>query len=413
MYHENRIPLKIRLKHPVVQGDKKLDLDGVGGRKAKRAHLSLVDTERIKMFRELSRQTPKDIAEAKMLRDIEHTAFFQISSVFSARKDLKTILEVIGQESLNCLKANRSTIFLMHENSGILKIQCTHASDSVHKQLDLQEEGKIAQKTLRQNKPFLLKKPKDFSDFFKYDDGREWKITSLMSIPLSSNGKTMGVLSAVVINEKYGFDENSLQFFSTFANFASTAIGIAELLEEVSKAKSLRITYERYLDNILNQLQGLSQRERERIDSHILKLQDRPEINEKKLLEDQAQEKVAGVQGIITLKKGAGIDRRKDERVETVVRVEFDEEYWGFTKNLSRGGAFILTPDPMELGDEFLLKLFIPDGGEPIESDCKVIWTNKYGKETKEVRRGMGIKFLRLQPEAQKRIEEHIKSHKK
>jgi uncharacterized protein (TIGR02266 family) len=189
-------------------------------------------------------------------------------------------------------------------------------------------------------------------------------------------------------------------------------MGMADLLEEVSKAKGLRITYERYLDNILNQLQGLSLRERERIDSHILKLQADPKIDEKKFLEDQAQEKVAWVQGTIILKEDSGIDRRKDERVETRVRVEFDEEYWGFTKNLSKGGASILTPDPMELGDEFLLKLFMPDGGEPIESACKVIWTNKYGKETKDLRRGMGIKFLGLQPEAQKRIEEHIRSHK-
>jgi transcriptional regulator with GAF, ATPase, and Fis domain len=173
------------------------------------------------MFRKLLRQSPKDIAEAKILRDIEHTAFLQISSVISAHKDLKTILEVIVRESLNCLKANRSTIFLMHEKSGILKIQCAHASDSLHKQVDLHEEGEIAQKTLRQNKPFLLRRPKDFSDFFKYNE-RERKITSLMSIPLSSNGKPMGVLSAVAINEEYGFDEKSLQFFSSFANLAST-----------------------------------------------------------------------------------------------------------------------------------------------------------------------------------------------
>jgi uncharacterized protein (TIGR02266 family) len=118
------------------------------------------------------------------------------------------------------------------------------------------------------------------------------------------------------------------------------------------------------------------------------------------------------VQGTIILKEKSGINRRKDERVETTVRVEFEEEYWAFTKDLSKGGAFILTPDPMELGDEFLLKLFMPDGQEPIEVACKVIWTNRYGKETKELRRGMGVKFLRLQPEAQKRIEEHIKSHK-
>jgi uncharacterized protein (TIGR02266 family) len=322
-------------------------------------------------------------------------------------------LEVIARESLNCLKANRSTIFLINEKSGILKIQCTCASDSLHEQVDLREEGEIAQKTLRQNKPFLLRRPKDFSDFFKYKE-RERQITSLMSIPLSSNGKTMGVLSAVVINEEYGFDEKSMQFFSSFANFASTAMGMADLLEELSKAKSLRFTYERYMDNILNQLQGLSQREGERIESHILKLQAEPNIDEKKFLEDQAQEKVAWVQGTITLKEevGIGIDRRKDERVETRVRVEFEEEYWIFTKNLSKGGAFILTPDPMELGDEFVLKLIMPDGEEPIESACKVIWTNKYGKQTKDLRRGMGIKFLGLQPEPQKRIEEHIKSHK-
>ena len=363
------------------------------------------------MFRKLLRQSPKDLAEAKVLRDIEHTAFFQISSAFSAHKDLKTILEVIARESLNCLKTNRSTIFLMHEKSGVLKIQCSYASDSLHKQVDLQEEGEIAQKTLRQNKPFLLRRPKDFSDFFKYAE-RERQITSLMSIPLPSNGKGMGVVSAVLINAECGFDEKDLHFFSSFANFASTAIGMADLHEEVSKGKSFRTTYERHLDDILNQLQGLPQRERERMDSHILKLQAEPKIDEKKFLEDQAQGKVAWVQGTITLKEEAGIDRRKDERVETRVRVEFEEEYWGFTKDLSNGGAFIRTPDPMELGDEFLLKLFMPDGAEPIESACKVIWTNKYGKETHDMRRGMGIKFLRLQPEAQKRIEELIKSHK-
>jgi Tfp pilus assembly protein PilZ len=54
----------------------------------------------------------------------------------------------------------------------------------------------------------------------------------------------------------------------------------------------------------------------------------------------------------------------------------------------------------------------MPDGQEPIEVACKVIWTNRYGKETKDLRRGMGVKFLQLQPEAQNRIEEHMKSHK-
>jgi uncharacterized protein (TIGR02266 family) len=358
--------------------------------------------------------TLKDVREPKALIHIERleAAFFKISSVMSTQKDLNTILEVILRESLNCLKGNRCTIFLMDEENGALKIHRTSASDSFYEELGLHEEKEVAQETLNQNKPFLLGGPRDFSDFFKYEE-RERKITSLLSIPISFEGKTMGVLSMVLINEEYGFDEKSLQLFLSFANLASIAMEMVDLHEEVSKAKSSRITYERYLDNMLNRLQGLSEKEPQPVDSHIAKIpaeQTKQRVDEKKFYEGQPQEKVSWVQGTITLKEDSGIDRRRDERVETIVRVEFDEAYWGFTKNLSKGGASILTPDPMELGDEFFMKLHMPDGGEPVEVACKVVWTNRYGKETEDMRRGMGIKFLGLQPEVQKRIEEYIQS---
>jgi uncharacterized protein (TIGR02266 family) len=371
------------------------------------------------VFSKLSVQTPKvgiiqkEIKEQKALTYIERVemAFFQITSVINAQKDINAILEVIVRESHNCLRVSRSTIFLMDEKSGILKIHCTYASDLLQKEVGLPEERDVAQKTLRQNKPFLFGGPGNLPDLLKNQE-RERKITSLMGIPLSSGGKTMGVLSAVLINEEYAFDEKDLQFFSSFANLASTALGMADLLEEITKAKSLRITYERYLDNILNQLQVPSEKEPPPIDSHRVEMQTEQQVDAKDLHGDQDKEKVTWVQGTITLKEEPGMNRRQDERVETIVRVEFEEQYWGFTKNLSKGGAFILTPDPMDLGEEFFMKLHMPDGGEPIEVTCKVVWTNKYGKETHDMRRGMGIKFLRLQPKIQDRIEEYIKSRK-
>ena len=64
----------------------------------------------------------------------------------------------------------------------------------------------------------------------------------------------------------------------------------------------------------------------------------------------------------------------------------------------------------MDLGDQFALKLQLPDGGEPIEVACKVIWTNRYGQESKHLRRGMGVKFLNPADGIQKRIEKYIKS---
>ena len=125
----------------------------------------------------------------------------------------------------------------------------------------------------------------------------------------------------------------------------------------------------------------------------------------------ETNEKIPWAQGFIFPKENSAINRRKDERIEVTVRVEFDEEYWGLTQNLSNGGAFILTPNPMDLGDEFLLKLHIANGGEPVEVACKVVWTNIYGKETEALRRGMGVKFLELRPEDQNRIQEYINNY--
>jgi GAF domain-containing protein len=107
----------------------------------------------------------------------------------------------------------------------------------------LVEEKEVAKKALRQGKPLLLAGPESFSDFFKYEE-RENKITSLMSIPLFARGKAMGVLSALLINGRYDFDEKSLRFFQLFQSWS--AVIIMHFYEE-AQAKDFRITYEHIL----------------------------------------------------------------------------------------------------------------------------------------------------------------------
>lgn len=55
----------------------------------------------------------------------------------------------------------------------------------------------------------------------------------------------------------------------------------------------------------------------------------------------------------------------------------------------------------------------MPNGGDPIEVQCRVTWTNKYGKVTKDMGKGMAVKFLNLHPEKKKKIDEYIQSEKK
>jgi uncharacterized protein (TIGR02266 family) len=348
-----------------------------------------------------------DATETLEYIDRLESAMFQISSALKSYKDSNRMLEVISQESIHCLRAHRSTIFLLEPKGEALKIKFTQALDPRYQQVGLVEEKEIAKRALRQGSPLLLAGPESFSRFFKYEE-RDNKITSLLSAPLLAKGKPMGVISVALINGTYIFDERSLKCISSLVNFASLSVEIADLLEEVQKGNSVRTAYEGHLDNILGQLQSLSQKEQERINTHIIMIKAEQETDNNEFLEYQTNGKVPWAQGTIIIKD----ERRENERVEIKVHVEFDEEHWGLTENLSMGGAFVLTTDPMDLGDEFLLKLHIPDGREPFEGECKVVWTNKYGKESNDLRRGMGIKFLNLKEENRIRIEEFIKAFK-
>ncbi len=371
---------------------------------------------KILIFKKLEGQFPKgrtiegDVGMRGLMdHDRLETAFFRISSAISAHDDLPTTLEFIARESLICLKAQRSTIFLMERKNGILNPQFTFAANPLYEGVNLPEEKEVARKASGLMRPFLLQEPKDFSDFLKYE-GRGQKITSLVCIPLSSRGKPIGALSVVLIKEGRSFSEKDLQLLSIFGNHASIAIENAHLQEELRKRMSFRRSYLKYLDDTLNQLGNLSEEERGRIETHIRRLMQAQQTDEKQSSKPQPREEIEGVKGGSGSSIELGTDRAMGDRAEGVSRVEFAGGSLGLADEVTPGGVFIRTPNPMELGEQFILKLNMSDGEQPIEVACKVIWTNSYGRESHDPRRGMVVKFLNLEQEAQKRIEEYIRS---
>jgi Tfp pilus assembly protein PilZ len=231
-----------------------------------------------------------------------------------------------------------------------------------------------------------------------------------LCIPLASRGKPIGALSVVLIKEGRAFSEKDLQLLSIFGNHASVAIENDHLQEELRKRMSFRRSYQKYLDDTLNQLENLPEEERRRIETHIKSLIQPQEADEKKPFEAQPREEVEGVKEGLGSNREWGTDQGMGDRAEGVSRLEFAGGSLGLADEVTPGGVFIRTPDPMELGEQFILKLNMSDGEQPIEVACKVIWTNSYGRESHDPRRGMVVKFLNLKQEAQKRIEEYIRS---
>ena len=90
-------------------------------------------------------------------------------------------------------------------------------------------------------------------------------------------------------------------------------------------------------------------------------------------------------------------ERREYPRAPIELKVEYrrlNTFFADYTKNISRGGTFIKTRKPLDVGTEFLFKLQIPTLEEPIVLKGKVQWTVAPDEETEDSPPGMGIKFI-------------------
>lgn len=91
-------------------------------------------------------------------------------------------------------------------------------------------------------------------------------------------------------------------------------------------------------------------------------------------------------------------DRRDGDRQAIELRVEYTRVnafFADYTKNISQGGTFIQTKNPVAVGTEFAFALFLPGEAEPIRLRGQVERVIEEGDpEGREP--GMGVRFIYL-----------------
>jgi type IV pilus assembly protein PilZ len=89
-------------------------------------------------------------------------------------------------------------------------------------------------------------------------------------------------------------------------------------------------------------------------------------------------------------------EHRDDPRAPIELKVEYrrlNTFFADYTKNISRGGTFIKTQKPLDIGTDFVFKLFIPTLDEPLLLIGTVQWIINPGEEGPGEFPGMGIQF--------------------
>lgn len=78
--------------------------------------------------------------------------------------------------------------------------------------------------------------------------------------------------------------------------------------------------------------------------------------------------------------------------------------------NLGKGGLFLKTLLPLESGTMLRCAFRLPDGGTPIIANAKVAW-NRRGTDAREHPAGMGIRFINLAKEEQRRLRDFVSDY--
>jgi len=109
-------------------------------------------------------------------------------------------------------------------------------------------------------------------------------------------------------------------------------------------------------------------------------------------------------------------DRRREARAPIELKVEYkrlNTFFYDYTKNISKGGTFIKTERPLDIGTIFLFKLILPAQAEPLELRGEVRWVVKEGEPLPPQvqpghEAGMGIKFVYDSADQRRELESFV-----
>lgn len=111
-----------------------------------------------------------------------------------------------------------------------------------------------------------------------------------------------------------------------------------------------------------------------------------------------------------------GAESREHGRQPIELKVEYkrlNSFFSDYTRNISRGGTFIKTSRPLDVGTEFIFKLYVPNLDEPLRIVGRVQWVVTQedldaGRRRGPGEPGMGIRFVYRKAEDKAEIERRV-----
>ncbi|UCG11497.1 MAG: PilZ domain-containing protein [Deltaproteobacteria bacterium] len=90
-------------------------------------------------------------------------------------------------------------------------------------------------------------------------------------------------------------------------------------------------------------------------------------------------------------------DSRLHPRLNLRLEVSYHfagQQHQTLTENISRGGAYIQTARPVDVGESLRLSLQLLGVHDPLDIQARVVWVKRSQRNTEGSTSGMGVKFV-------------------
>ncbi len=194
----------------------------------------------------------------------------ETSKLLNSTLDLDELLDITLRLSSEIMDAQASSLLLIDEISGTLKLHLSPKDqDQMKKRLELKMGEGIAGWVAQHGQPVISNQAKSDPRFCpELEEQIGFSIDSLICVPVLRKGKIIGVVSALNRLNHKNFEEKDLEVFSTLADQIAVALDNADLvarlkkktletqtLLEVEKSLSSTLNFSELLELILDSLQ--------------------------------------------------------------------------------------------------------------------------------------------------------------
>ncbi len=162
----------------------------------------------------------------------ELSSLNEIANAVGSTLSLDRILDLIVQQCLSHLEVEQGAVMLLDEqrDKKPFETMVRRANPSAG-QLPYRFDAQLTGWMLKNKKPLLINDFFTDDRFHAFTDG-EFPIRSLLSVPLLSKGRMIGLLSTFNKNADDGFSQDDQRLLSIIATQSAQAIENARLLEE-------------------------------------------------------------------------------------------------------------------------------------------------------------------------------------